>query len=150
MLSPEQLRAAHDHYVEVANGCSTSGQWRAWADLFDPEATYEEHVFGSFRGPDEIYNWIQPLMSSFPNREMRSFPHEWCVFDDERRWSICWIQNRFDDPGDGKLYQAPNCTILHFGDDGLVVHEEDVYNPLTFAPVVTAFTEAYAAHHPES
>ena len=147
MLSPAELRAAHDRFVAVAGECARTQQWRAWADLFSDDSTYDEHVFGHFEGPEEIYHWIQPLMSRFPNSEMHAFPHEWCVFDDERNWSICWIQNRFDDPGDGVLYQAPNVTVLHFGPDGKVTHEEDVYNPMTFAPIVTAFMEAYAAHH---
>jgi len=150
MLTREELIAAHDHFVEVAGRCAAQQQWREWADLFSSDATYYEHVFGKFNGPDEIYAWIQPLMEGFPNVEMRSFPHEWCVFDEARGWSICWIQNRFDDPGDGVIYQAPNCTILHFGDDGKVTHEEDVYNPMTFAPIVTSFMEAYAKHHPET
>ncbi len=47
-----------------------SGEWRDWADLFTEDAVYLEHTFGTFHGPDEIYEWIAPLMAEWPNRDM--------------------------------------------------------------------------------
>ena len=137
-----QLRAMHDHYLAVANRCSAVQEWRAWADLFTEDATYVEHCFGTFTGPDEIYDWIQPLMSQWPNSEMTAFPHDWCVFDVDRGWSICQVENVMRDPGDGSLHQAANITILHYADDGRITYEEDAYNPMNFAPMVSAWIEA--------
>ena len=58
--SREELEQAHQHYMETAARCAASGEWRDWADLFTDDAVYLEHVFGTFRGPDEIYDWISP------------------------------------------------------------------------------------------
>ena len=137
-----QLKEMHDNYLAVANRCSAVQQWRDWADLFTEDATYLEHCFGRFTGPDEIYAWIQPLMSKWPNSEMTAFPHDWCVFDVDRGWSICQVENVMRDPGDGSLHQAANITILHYADDGRITYEEDAYNPMNFAPMVSAWIEA--------
>ena len=64
--------------------CAARGEWRDWADLFTDDAQYLEHTFGTFHGRDEIYEWIAPLMAEWPNRAMTSFPHSWCVCDEER------------------------------------------------------------------
>ncbi len=141
-----QLRAMHDHYLEVANRCSAIQEWREWADLFTHDAVYVEHCFGRFNGPDEIYDWIQPLMNQWPNSEMTEFPHDWCVFDVERGWSICQVENVMRDPGDGSVHQAANITILHYGEDGRITYEEDAYNPMNFAPMVSEWMEIAKRH----
>ena len=138
----EGLQAMHDRYRQVADRCSAVQQWRDWADLFTEDAVYIEHTFGTFHGPEEIFGWIQPLMEQFPNTEMTAFPHDWCVFDVDRGWSICQIENRMRDPGDGAVHQASNITILHFAADGRITYEEDVYNPETFASMITGWLEA--------
>ena len=138
-FTESSLRAMHDNYLAVANRCSAVQGWREWADLFTEEAVYVEHCFGRFEGPDAIYVWIQPLMNQWPNSEMTAFPHDWCVFDVERGWSICQVENVMRDPGDGSLHQAANITILHYAEDGRITYEEDAYNPMNFAPMVSAW-----------
>lgn len=138
------LQAMHDHYVEVANRCSAAQQWREWAEMFTDDAVYLEHTFGTFHGPEEILRWIQPLMERFPNSEMTAFPHDWCVFDVERGWSICLIQNVMRDPGDGSVHQAANITVLHYTTDGRISYEEDAYNPGNFGPMIEGWLDAAA------
>jgi SnoaL-like domain len=145
--SKDELVAAHEKYLEVANRCAAAQQWREWADLFTQDAEYVEHTFGRFSGREAIFSWIQPLMQQWPNSEMNSFPHDWCVLDEERGWWICQIENRFRDPGDGSVHQASNITVLHYAGDGLFSYEEDAYNPANFGPVVTAWMEAYESNN---
>jgi hypothetical protein len=78
--------------------CGASGEWRDWADLFTEDAVYLEHSFGEFHGREEIYEWIAATMAEWPNKAMTSFPHAWCVCDEERGWWICRIENRFRIP----------------------------------------------------
>ena len=144
-----ELEAAHAHYVSVANESARSGDWRSWVNLFTEDAAYIEHHFGTFRGREDILQWISTTMAEWPNSEMTMFPHDWCVCDVERgRW-ICQIENRFNDPGDGQIYQASNITILQYAGDMLFSSEEDVYNPAAFAPVVSAWVAAKQAHSSE-
>ena len=65
-------------------------------------------------GREAIYEWISKTMAEWPNSEMKEFPHDWCVCDEERGWWICQIENRFTDPGDGEIYQAYNLTVLKY------------------------------------
>ena len=78
--------------------------------MFTDDATYVEHHYGTFEGRDAIHAWISETMAQWPNSEMKEFPHDWCVCDEERGWWICQIENRFVDPGDGEVYQAYNLT----------------------------------------
>lgn len=144
--SRQELQEAHDHYVAVANDCAQRGDWTDWANLFTEDATYIEHHFGEFRGRSQILEWISATMSQWPNSEMRQFPHDWCVCDEERGWWVCQIENRFDDPGDGAVYQEANITILQYAGDGRFSSEEDVYNPLRFGTTVQAWMAAHEAH----
>ena len=142
----EELQAAHDNYRAVAKLAGSSGDWRRWADCFTEDATYREHHYGDLVGRQQIYDWITKTMHEWPNTEMTEFPHDWCVCDEERGWWICQIENRFDDPGDGGVYQAANITILHYAGNMQWSHEEDVYNPANFAPMVKAWLAAKKVH----
>jgi hypothetical protein len=141
-----ELQEAHDRFIAAANESAAQGDWRSWVEMFTEDAEYIEHHYGKFHGRSEILHWISTTMAEWPNNEMTMFPHDWCVCDEDGgRW-ICQIENRFNDPGDGGIYQASNITILTYAGGMLFSSEEDVYNPATFAPVVKAWMEASKAH----
>ena len=135
----EELQQAHDHYVEVAQEAGRSGDWRAWADLFTEDVDLRRAPLRHVRRAARRSTRGSPRRwREWPNSEMKEFPHDWCVCDEERGWWICQIENRFVDPGDGEVYQAYNLTVLKYAGDGLFSCEEDAYNPANFAPVVKA------------
>lgn len=146
--SRDELQVAHDNFVEVARRCAESKEWREWVDLFTEDARYVEHCFGRFEGRQQIYDWISHTMAQWPNSAMNDFPHEWCVCDVEKGWWVCKILNRFEDPGDGQVYEESNLTVLHYAGDMQFSYEEDAYNPTNFGPVVAAWLAAWEAHHP--
>ncbi len=88
-------------------------------------------------------------MGRWPNTHMRVSPWDWYTIDVENGWVVGQVENRFVDPGDGKVYEAANWTRLVYSGDGLFSSEEDVYNPADFAPVIDAWLAAWAEHHPE-
>jgi hypothetical protein len=141
-----ELQEAHDRFIAVANQSAAAGDWGPWVEMFTADAQYIEHHYGKFHGRAEILAWISATMAQWPNTEMTTFPHDWCVCDEDGgRW-ICQIENRFNDPGDGQIYQASNITILTYAGNMQFSSEEDVYNPMTFAPVVKAWMAAKEAH----
>lgn len=140
--SRQELEEAHERYVTVANAAAAARRWDPWVELFTEDVVYVEHLFGRFEGRQAVREWITATMAKWPNSEMTAFPHDWCVCDEERGWWICQIENRFGDPGDGGVYQAPNITILHYAGDGRFSREEDVYNPAAFAEVVARWSAA--------
>ena len=102
----EELQRAHDNFIATAQESGRTGDWGPWAELFTEDAEYVEHHYGTFQGRAAIQAWITETMAQWPNSEMTEFPHDWCVCDVERGWWICQIENRFRDPGDGKVYEA--------------------------------------------
>ena len=78
-------------------------------------------------------------MTQFPNDQFTQFPIEWGMFDEERGWIVCEVQNRMNDLGDGTIFQAANLTKLHYAGNGQWSYEEDAYNPEAMAKVVQAW-----------
>ncbi len=140
-FSRSEIEDAFASYQRVALEAGTSGDWNAWADLFTEDATYVEHVFGTFGGREAIRSWICKTMASPPNDQMKFFPIEWYMVDEERAWVVCQVWNRMVDPGDGSLHQAYNFTLLKYAGNGLWSYEEDIYSPKAFGDMITGWLE---------
>ena len=143
--SREELAEAFAGYQRTVEKCVEAGDWSTYADMFTEDARYVEHAYGTFTGRDEIRAWVTRTMSSFPGRVMTSFPANWSVFDTDRGWAICEIDNPMADPGDGSSHAAANVTILEYAGDGLWSREEDVYNPLEFLRMASGWCRAAEA-----
>ena len=143
--SRAELEEAFANYQRLALEAGTKGDWDAWADQFTEDATYVEQLFGTFGGREAIRRWIKRTMSQKINCEMKYFPIEWYMIDEERGWVIAQVWNRMVDPGDGSLHQAYNFTLLKYAGDGKWSYEEDVYNPQHFAEMVEGWLAAKEA-----
>jgi hypothetical protein len=139
--SRDEIEAAFEQYQKTALEAGTSGDWNRWADQFTEDATYIEHLFGTMGGREAIRNWITKTMSTSPNDEMKYFPVEWYMIDEERGWVVCQVWNRMVDPGDGSLHQAYNFTLLKYAGNGKWSYEEDIYNPAHFGEMVQGWME---------
>jgi hypothetical protein len=126
----EEIEQAFERYQAVALEAGVSGDWNAWADQFTVDATYNEHLFGVMGGREAIRTWISRTMAKNP--DMKYFPVEWHIIDEDRGWVSFQVWNRMVDPGDGSLHQAYNFTLLKYAGNGQWSYEEDVYNPTHF------------------
>jgi hypothetical protein len=142
----DELEDAFSAYQAAALAAGESGDWNGWADLFTADATYYEHLYGTFGGREAIRTWISTTMSSYPGNQMPHFPIEWYVIDEDRGWVVCQVWNRMADPGDGSVHQASNITILKYAGNGLWSYEEDVYNPAEFATMLVGWERAREEH----
>jgi uncharacterized protein (TIGR02246 family) len=140
-FSRRELEDEFDAYVARGAEAGRTGDWATWADQFTTDAVYVEHLFGRFEGREAIRSWISSTMAEFPNDQFTSFPIEWAVFDEDRGWVVCEVQNRLTDPGDGTVFQASNFTRLAYAGDGEWSYEEDVYNPQSMADAVRAWAD---------
>ncbi len=138
-FSRAELEAAFANFQETALEAGTSGDWARWADLFTEDATYIEHLYGKLGGREAIRNWICKTMSETPNDQMKYFPVEWYMIDEEKGWVVAQVWNRMVDPGDGSLHQAYNFTLLKYAGDGKWSYEEDIYNPEHFKTMVVGW-----------
>jgi len=140
--SRSELERSFEHYQQTALAAGRSGDWDAWADLFTEDATYVEHPFGTLGGREAIRRWITKTMAKSPNNQMKYFPMEWYMIDEDRGWIVCQVWNRMEDPGDGSLHQAYNFTLLKYAGRGLWSYEEDVYNPSHFQEMIRGWFQA--------
>ena len=137
-----EIEEALDNYKEIALESGTSGDWHAWADLFTEDAVYVEHLFGTLGGREAIRRWITKTMAESPNDEMKYFPVEWYIIDEDRGWVVCQVWNRMVDPGDGSLHQAYNFTLLKYAGDDKWSYEEDIYNHMHFQEMMKGWLAA--------
>jgi hypothetical protein len=144
-----EIEEAFARFRAAADEAGVTGDWRPWVERFTPDVRYVEHLYGEFHGRDEVLTWIDRTMNRWPFTHMQLFPWDWSTIDAEQGWVIGQVENRFLDPGDGKVYEGANWTRLVYAGDGLFSEEEDVYNPADFAPVVEAWLAAWATHHPD-
>jgi len=134
----EEVEREFAAYVERGRVAVETGDWVQWANQFSPDASYNEHHYGTFTGRDAIRQWITDVMKPFPTME---FPVDWHMIDGNRVVMLC--QNRLPDPeGRGRLFQFPVITVLHYDGDGQWGYEEDIYNPEEVPPIVTKWVEA--------
>jgi hypothetical protein len=137
------MEAAFARYRAAASRAGATGDWRPWVECFTPDVRYIEHLYGEFNGRQAVLDWITPVMTVWPFDHMTDFPWDWYTVDAEQGWIVGQVENRFVDPGDGKVYEGANWTRLVYAGDGLFSEEEDVYNPADFETVVTAWLEAW-------
>ena len=140
--SRAELEEALELYRKTALEAGTTGKWDAWADLFTEDATYIEHLFGTLGGREAIRRWIVTTMAQNPNDQMKYFPMEWYMIDEERGWIVCQVWNRMVDPGDGSCHQAYNFTLLKYAGNGKWSYEEDIYNPAHFQEMIRGWFAA--------
>lgn len=143
--SQEELENAFEHYQACALKGAQTQDWSAWANCFTEDVTYFEHHYGRMWGRERVKAWITETMTQYPVTHMTAFPVTWYSIDVDKGWIICEVMNRMDDLGDGKIYQEPNITILHYAGNGLFKYEEDAYNPHNMGVMVAAWLEAKAA-----
>lgn len=144
----EEIENAFEGYKAAAAEAGRTGNWELFVQCFTADVDYVEHHYGTFKGRDEVREWIVPAMTAFPVDHMKSFPWNWYSIDTERGWVIGEVANVMEDPGDGQVYQAANWTRLVYAGDGLFSSEEDVYNPNEFAEMMRSWLEAYKTHRP--
>jgi hypothetical protein len=141
----DEIEGAFQHFQDAADRSAKSGDWREWSECFTEDAEYYEHHYGRFKGRPAILDWIQQTMSEPVNRDMRSFPIDWYVIDEERAWVLCQVANVMDDPGDGSDHREYNWTLLQYAGDGRFDYEEDMYNPSEFGQMIKGWLEAKQA-----
>lgn len=143
------MEAAFDRYRAAAAEAGRTGNWELFLDCFTDDVHYVEHHYGEFRGKQAVRDWIVPEMAKWPVNQMQFYPWDWHVIDIENGVIVGQVANVMTDPGDGKEYRAVNWTRLVYAGEGLFSEEEDIYNPAEFAEMVTAWMEAWKAHHPK-
>jgi len=131
-FSRGELAAAFEKFEETVARAAQTWDWDAWVSQYTPDVDYIEHAMGTMKGRDQVRDWIQQTMTTFPGSHMIAFPTLWSVIDEPTGRVILELDNPMRDPGDGSVISASNITIITYAGDGLWSREEDIYNPLRF------------------
>ena len=140
--SRQELEEAYENYQKVALKAFTSGNFDLWVDLFTEDCTYVEHNLGTFGGREAVKRYITRSNSTYPITEMKYYPVEWYIIDEERGWVVAYIWNRMTDPGDGSIHQEANISLLKYAGNGKWKYHEDVYNPARFTDMIEGWEQA--------
>jgi hypothetical protein len=119
--------------------------WDAWAHLFTDDATYFDHFYGTFTGPEEITKFLEGTMGAAP--QVYS-PLVWYVVDGTR---VAYkVFNRADNPQPGAPpIDFPSYQFISYAGDGKWRSEEDVW----VLAEMKQFAKRYAAaadQHPQT
>ncbi|BBX64493.1 hypothetical protein MSAS_36670 [Mycobacterium saskatchewanense] len=131
-FSRRELADAFAKFEETVARAAETRDWAAWVAQYTPDVEYIEHAAGTMHGRDEVREWIQRTMTTFPGSHMVAFPSLWSVIDDSTGRIICELDNPMKDPGDGTVISATNISIVTYAGDGQWRRQEDIYNPLRF------------------
>lgn len=127
-----ELADAFAVFEATVDTAARTRDWNAWVAHYTPDVDYIEHAQGVMKGREQVRDWIQRTMTTFPGSHMTAFPSLWSVIDTDRGRVICELDNPMRDPGDGSVISATNISIITYAGDGLWSRQEDVYNPLRF------------------
>jgi hypothetical protein len=141
----DEIEKAFQHFQDTADRSAKSGDWHEWSECFTEDAEYYEHHYGRMHGRQAIFDWIQQTMTEPLFAEMRDFPIDWYMVDEERGWIMCQVANVMDDPGDGTDHREYNWTLLHYAGNNQFSYEEDMYNPNEFGEMVKTWFAAKKA-----
>ncbi|OHU77399.1 nuclear transport factor 2 family protein [Mycobacteroides chelonae] len=141
-FSRAELEEAFAQHQATVHRCIETGDWNPYAEMYTDDALYIEHVVGRLHGKEAIRQYITAVMAEFPGNHMPSLPATWTVFDPEKGWVVCEIDNVMSDPGDGQHWGEPNLTVLHYAGNGLWSQQEDAYNPANMVKMVRRWCRA--------
>jgi SnoaL-like domain len=92
-FSRGELAAAFEKFEQTVARAAETRDWGAWVAQYTPDVEYIEHAAGTMRGRDQVREWIQRTMTTFPGSHMVAFPTLWSVIDEPTGRIILELDN---------------------------------------------------------
>ncbi|MGD0700766.1 MAG: nuclear transport factor 2 family protein [Trebonia sp.] len=113
-----EVEAAFRHYFLTG---PVGEDWVAWSRLFTPNATYNDHFWGTFHGPAEIQRFLEGTMSFAAHVYS---PLVWYNIDGAQ--VVYKVVNRADNPEPGEApIEFPSLQVIRYAGDGQWASEDD-------------------------
>ncbi|MGD1257016.1 nuclear transport factor 2 family protein [Mycobacterium seoulense] len=138
----EEVERAFRHYFMTG---PVHEDWAAWANLFTDDATYFDHFYGTFTGPDEITKFLEGTMGASPQVYTVLL---WYVVDGTR---VAYkVYNRADNPKPGAPpIDFPSYQFIEYAGGGKWRSEEDVWVMAEMKQFARQYSAA-AAEYPQT
>lgn len=118
-------RAAYGRLVETRARIEAGElPWSALADLFTDDAVFVDPAWGRAQGRDHIVEFMDRSMAGL---EDWSFPEVFTIVEGHRVVSMWWNRLPGSHP-DGRPFQVPGVSILHYAGGGRFSYELDLLN----------------------
>ena len=129
-----EVEGAFRHYFMTG---PVGEDWVAWSQLFLPDATYNDHFWGTFHGPAEIQRFLEGTMSFAAHVYS---PLVWYNIDGAQ--VVYKVVNRADNPeAGGEPIEFPSLQVIHYAGDGKWASEDDWWT----VAEMKLFNQRYAA-----
>jgi ketosteroid isomerase-like protein len=123
-----EARATYARYVEE-RGRAERGEvaWSALAEaFFTDDAVFVDPAWGRAEGREAIARFFDESMAGLDGW---TFPQEFALADGDGERVVALWWNRLGDAGpDGRPFQAPGVSILHYAGEGRFSYELDILN----------------------
>jgi hypothetical protein len=130
----DEVEAAFRHYFLTG---PVGEDWVAWSQLFAPDATYNDHFWGTFHGPAEIQRFLEGTMSFAAHVYS---PLLWYNIDGSQ--IVYKVVNRADNPEPGgEHFEFPSLQVIRYAGDGKWASEDDWWT----VQEMKLFNQRYAA-----
>ena len=130
----DEVEAAFRHYFLTG---PVGEDWVAWSQLFTPDATYNDHFWGTFHGPAEIQRFLEGTMSFAAHVYS---PLVWYNIDGAQ--IVYKVVNRADNPEPGgEHFEFPSLQVIQYAGDGKWASEDDWWT----VQEMKLFNQRYAA-----
>ena len=114
----DEVETAFRHYFLTG---PVGEDWVAWSRLFTPDATYNDHFWGTFHGPAEIQRFLEGTMSFAAHVNS---PLVWYNIDGAQ--VVYKVVNRADNPQPGgETIEFPSLQVIRYAGDGKWASEDD-------------------------
>jgi hypothetical protein len=114
----DEVEAAFRHYFLTG---PVGEDWIAWSRLFTPDASYNDHFWGTFHGPAEIQRFLEGTMSFAAHVYS---PLVWYNIDGAQ--VVYKVVNRADNPEPGgEPIEFPSLQVIKYAGDGKWASEDD-------------------------
>lgn len=127
-LSREETEAAYAKHRAIHE----RGAWAELADLFAPDATYDDPFFGHIEGREAIRAF---LIRSMTGLEDWTFPIPWKVVG-EGRVVTHWFNRLPGQRADGSHFEFPGVSMIAFRADGQIDNQRDLYDRMLALQVI--------------
>ena len=116
--------------------------WRSWAQLFTDDATYFDHFYGTFTGPEEIAYFLEGTMAAAPH--VYSVLESYLIDGNRIAYKLL---NRADNPEPGAApIDFPSYQFISYAGDGKWRSEEDVWVPAEMKSFARRYALAEEMH----
>ena len=133
-FSRDEVESAFRHYFLTG---PVGEDWVAWSQLFTPDATYNDHFWGTFHGPAEIQRFLEGTMSFAAHVYS---PLLWYNIDGSQ--IVYKVVNRADNPEPGgEHFEFPSLQVIKYAGDGKWASEDDWWT----VQEMKLFNQRYAA-----